>query len=238
MNRKIPLSSDSGRSPCLPPPTGKHISCGAILISDRLFEHPACGGIAIEARTRRFEMKTVRSRLSFEAQRQASVAREGHSPSRCARPHRRRRRLRPLEPARREKHRDPVAARSLRPDEPGRSGADRRASRSRQDLALSRTDRRSHEIGRARRLLQPGGLARRYREELPDYRRRLGGFHPLFDFDSSDAISADHIMSKQASARRGTFVVVDYLQLLDQKREKPALMIQVQALRSFAQARG
>jgi replicative DNA helicase len=63
-------------------------------------------------------------------------------------------------------------------------------------------------------------------------------FHPLFDFDSSDAISADYIMSKLASARRGTFVVVDYLQLLDQKREKPALMIQVQALRSFAQARG
>lgn len=63
-------------------------------------------------------------------------------------------------------------------------------------------------------------------------------FHPLFDFDSSDAISADYIMSKLVSARHGTFVVVDYLQLLDQKREKPALMIQVQALRSFARARG
>lgn len=63
-------------------------------------------------------------------------------------------------------------------------------------------------------------------------------FRPLFDFDSSDAISADYIMSQLASAQRGTFVVVDYLQLLDQKREKPALMIQVQALRSFAQARG
>ncbi len=63
-------------------------------------------------------------------------------------------------------------------------------------------------------------------------------FRPLFEFDSSDAISADHIMTKLASAPRGTFVVVDYLQLLDQKREKPALMIQVQALRFFAQARG
>ena len=63
-------------------------------------------------------------------------------------------------------------------------------------------------------------------------------FRPLFDFDSSDAICADYIISKLASAQHGTFVVVDYLQLLDQKREKPALMIQVQALRSFAQARG
>lgn len=63
-------------------------------------------------------------------------------------------------------------------------------------------------------------------------------FRPLFDFDSSDAISADYIMSKLASAQRGTFVVVDYLQLLDQKREKPALMEQIRALRSFAQTRG
>lgn len=61
-------------------------------------------------------------------------------------------------------------------------------------------------------------------------------FRPLFDFDSSDAISADYIMAKLASAQRGTFVVVDYLQLLDQKREKPALMEQIRMLRSFAQA--
>jgi replicative DNA helicase len=63
-------------------------------------------------------------------------------------------------------------------------------------------------------------------------------FRPLFDFDSSDAISADYIMSRLSSAQPGTFVVVDYLQLLDQKREKPALMIQVLTLKAFAQARG
>ena len=33
-------------------------------------------------------------------------------------------------------------------------------------------------------------------------------------------------------------MVVDYLQLLDQKRENPELMVQVRALRSFARDRG
>lgn len=63
-------------------------------------------------------------------------------------------------------------------------------------------------------------------------------FGALFDFDSSDAISADYIIGALASAPRGKFVVVDYLQILDQKREKPALMAQVQALRAFARERG
>lgn len=62
-------------------------------------------------------------------------------------------------------------------------------------------------------------------------------FRPLFDFDNSDAISADYIIAKLATAPQGTFVVVDYLQLLDQKREKPALMTQVQALKAFARER-
>lgn len=72
--------------------------------------------------------------------------------------------------------------------------------------------------------------------------RKIGedatAFGALFDFDSSDAISADYIIERLASAPRGTFVVVDYLQILDQKRDKPELMVQVQALRSFARERG
>lgn len=63
-------------------------------------------------------------------------------------------------------------------------------------------------------------------------------FRGRFDFDDSDAISAGYIMERLASAPRGTVVVVDYLQLLDQKREHPDLMHQVQALRSFARERG
>ena len=63
-------------------------------------------------------------------------------------------------------------------------------------------------------------------------------FEDLFELDSSDAISADYIVSKLASAPSGTLVVVDYLQILDQKREKPELMVQIRTLQSFARARG
>jgi hypothetical protein len=63
-------------------------------------------------------------------------------------------------------------------------------------------------------------------------------FDGLFEFDNSDDISADYIVRRLAAAPRGTLVVVDYLQLLDQKRENPELMLQVRALHSFARERG
>lgn len=63
-------------------------------------------------------------------------------------------------------------------------------------------------------------------------------FEMLFTFDDSDAISADHIMRVLAEAPRGTLAVVDYLQLLDQKRGNPELSVQINALKAFAQARG
>jgi hypothetical protein len=63
-------------------------------------------------------------------------------------------------------------------------------------------------------------------------------FDHLFEFDNSDAISADYIVQKLAAAPRGTLVVIDYLQLLDQKRENPELMVQIRTLESFARTRG
>ena len=63
-------------------------------------------------------------------------------------------------------------------------------------------------------------------------------FADLFEFDSSDEISSDYIAKRLATAPRGTLVVVDYLQLLDQKRDNPELMVQVRALQSFARDRG
>lgn len=60
----------------------------------------------------------------------------------------------------------------------------------------------------------------------------------LFAFDTSDAINADHIIAALGSAPSGTLAVIDYLQLLDQKRENPDLMTQVRALRHFAGERG
>lgn len=63
-------------------------------------------------------------------------------------------------------------------------------------------------------------------------------FDKLFEIDCSDAISADYIVKQMATAPRGTVVVIDYLQLLDQRREKPDLTVQVRALKSFARDKG
>ncbi|MDG4882083.1 DNA helicase [Mesorhizobium sp. WSM4884] len=63
-------------------------------------------------------------------------------------------------------------------------------------------------------------------------------FDGLFEFDNSDAICADHIIGRLRTAPRGTLAVIDYLQLLDQRRENPELKIQVPMLRSFARDRG
>jgi hypothetical protein len=63
-------------------------------------------------------------------------------------------------------------------------------------------------------------------------------FAGLFEFDNSDAMAADYIMERLSLALPGTLAVIDYLQLLDQKRENPELMVQVRALKSFARDRG
>ncbi|MBR0960647.1 DNA helicase [Bradyrhizobium japonicum] len=63
-------------------------------------------------------------------------------------------------------------------------------------------------------------------------------FDKLFEVDCSDAISADYVVKQMAASARGTFVVIDYLQLLDQRRENPDLTVQVRALKSFARDKG
>lgn len=56
--------------------------------------------------------------------------------------------------------------------------------------------------------------------------------------DTSDAISADHMIAQLAGMKAGAVVVVDYLQMLDEQRAKPPLAQQIAALKSFARARG
>ena len=63
-------------------------------------------------------------------------------------------------------------------------------------------------------------------------------FDKLFEVDCSDVISADYVVKQMATAPRGTIVVIDYLQLLDQRRENPDLTVQVRALKSFARDKG
>ncbi len=65
-----------------------------------------------------------------------------------------------------------------------------------------------------------------------------GDFAGLFECDCSDAISAGYIVARLADAPRGTVAVIDYLQLLDQRRETPELTRQVSVLKAFARERG
>jgi replicative DNA helicase len=69
-------------------------------------------------------------------------------------------------------------------------------------------------------------------------RAEYGQFRGLFKCDCSDAISADYVIKALDSAPRNTLAVVDYLQLLDQRRENPPLAEQILALKSFAVKRG
>ena len=56
--------------------------------------------------------------------------------------------------------------------------------------------------------------------------------------ETSDDIGADFIVSVLAGAKPGTVAVVDYLQLLDQRRSKPPLTDQIEKLRQFAVENG
>jgi replicative DNA helicase len=55
-----------------------------------------------------------------------------------------------------------------------------------------------------------------------------------FIFDDSDDISAGYVIERLADAPGNSLAVIDYLQLLDQRRDKPDLARQVAALRAFA----
>ena len=59
-----------------------------------------------------------------------------------------------------------------------------------------------------------------------------------FEFDDSDEICATYMTGRLQSAAPGTTVVVDYLQLLDQKRDNLALVDQIRHLKAFAADRG
>jgi replicative DNA helicase len=60
-------------------------------------------------------------------------------------------------------------------------------------------------------------------------------FARSFSIDDSDHISADYIIAQLGSTPPNMLVIVDYLQLLDHRRENPSVMHQVTQLRRFAQ---
>jgi replicative DNA helicase len=62
-------------------------------------------------------------------------------------------------------------------------------------------------------------------------------YQDRFEFDDSDDICAPYIVERLATAPADTLVVIDYLQLLDQKRTNPSLAEQVVALKACAKER-
>lgn len=56
--------------------------------------------------------------------------------------------------------------------------------------------------------------------------------------DTSDDICASHIMERVGRGEAPALIVIDYLQLLDQKRINPSLKDQIQSLKDFAMRSG
>lgn len=63
-------------------------------------------------------------------------------------------------------------------------------------------------------------------------------FDSYFELDNTDNIDAPYIIQKLKTAQRGTFIVIDFLQLLDQRRQSPTISIQLESLKSFIDERG
>lgn len=78
--------------------------------------------------------------------------------------------------------------------------------------------------------------------EVSDRFRKLGSdpaaFAHLFTLDMSDGISAAHVEDRLAGKPAPTLCVIDYLQLLDQRRQNPPLDEQMTQLKHFAGASG
>ena len=64
----------------------------------------------------------------------------------------------------------------------------------------------------------------------------LANFQGRWLLDTSEDISAEYIARRLAGTPPCTLVVIDYLQLLDQRRDKASLDVQVKQLKDFAQA--
>ena len=72
------------------------------------------------------------------------------------------------------------------------------------------------------------------RERIHSLSEDAMGLGDRLEVVTSDDICADYIMRHLSGAVRGTVAVIDYMQILDQQRSKPALSDQVRALGDFA----
>jgi hypothetical protein len=70
--------------------------------------------------------------------------------------------------------------------------------------------------------------------------RALAGHLPgaIPEIVTTDEISADFIVRHLAGSPKGTVAVIDYLQILDQQRQKPPLSKQMRVLQAFSHSTG
>jgi replicative DNA helicase len=67
------------------------------------------------------------------------------------------------------------------------------------------------------------------------YDESIGEKNKFFELDYSNNISADYIIEKtKNSVTKNSLIIIDYLQLLDEKRTNPPLQVQVEKLKNFA----
>ncbi len=76
------------------------------------------------------------------------------------------------------------------------------------------------------------------RQRIRSLEGEAPGLGDALEIITDDEICADYIIRHLAGAPRGTVAVIDYLQILDQRRNKPALSEQLDALQAFAQKAG
>jgi replicative DNA helicase len=76
------------------------------------------------------------------------------------------------------------------------------------------------------------------RERIRSLEGETSGLGNALEIVTSDEICADYIVRHLTGACRGTVAVIDYLQILDQRRTKPDLSVQIAALQKFARKTG
>ncbi|MFG1494377.1 DNA helicase [Halobacteriovorax sp. ZH4_bin.1] len=78
-----------------------------------------------------------------------------------------------------------------------------------------------------------------YAARIGTYDQSIGENNDRFELNYSDDISADYIIKKtKEKIAPGSFIIVDYLQLLDEKRTNPPLQTQAEKLKTYAKETG
>ncbi|RZF22305.1 DNA helicase [Halobacteriovorax vibrionivorans] len=78
-----------------------------------------------------------------------------------------------------------------------------------------------------------------YAARIGTYDQTIGHNNERFELNYSDDISADYIIkATKNEVAPGSLIIVDYLQLLDEKRINPPLQTQVEKLKTFAKESG